>query len=146
MHRCLVLNVANRIASCYPHSSITTDVQKQPGDAVPPKIGRFRPDVYATVSTNLPTTIIAEAKTAGDLDNKHTDSQISAFIHHLERKKSGESGVFILAVSGICADQAKTLLRFVHQIHHVTNTNLIVFDSHDLWELDLKTRSLWHLI
>lgn len=142
-HRDLVISVAQCLTLHYSQISITTDVQQQPGDVVPPIIDGFRPDVYATAQNNFPITVIAEAKTAGDLNNQHTDAQSSAFVDYLERKNNG---VFILAVTGNCADHAKTLMRFRHQIHRVQNTTVMVFDSHDLWRLDKKSGLLWHLI
>ena len=44
----------------------------------PPKLAGFMPDVYAT---DVPTTktLVGEAKTAADLETKHSRAQISAF-------------------------------------------------------------------
>lgn len=142
-HRDLVLAVVAKIASRHPNMSIVSDVQQNPGDAVPPMISGFRPDVYATISAGTSSVIIAEAKTDSDLDNQHTDNQLSAFTSYLESKKNG---CFILSVTGHSADYAKTLLRFLRQTNNITNTDLIVFDSLDLWKLDKSSGVLWHLI
>jgi len=59
----------------------------------PPKIGAYRPDVYAT---DAPTTItiIGEAKTQADLKTDRTRSQIKTFIRYLQLQ---QNGIFILA-------------------------------------------------
>ena len=142
-HRDLVLRVASELESRYPQFSVTTDIQQNPGDPTPPLINGFRPDVYATTKKDLVSVIIAEAKTDGDLDNWHTEDQLSTFINHLEQKGNGS---FILSVTGYKSDHAKTLLRFIRQANQVTDTALIVFDSHDFWKLDLNSGLLWHLI
>jgi hypothetical protein len=48
----------------------------------PPKIGAFRPDLYAT---DAPTTmvIVGEVKTARDLETAHSRDQLLSFLTHL---------------------------------------------------------------
>ena len=48
----------------------------------PPKIGNFRPDIYAA---NAPTTmvIIGEAKTASDLETTHSRKQFFSYLRYL---------------------------------------------------------------
>jgi hypothetical protein len=48
----------------------------------PPIIGGYRPDVFA-IDAPLTTTIIGEAKTAGDLETDHTHKQIADFTRFL---------------------------------------------------------------
>lgn len=142
-HKNLVLQVVTELESRYLQISIVADIQQNPGDPVPPLIDGFRPDVYATMSKDsVLMVVVAEAKTDGDLDNEHTDAQLSAFINYLEQQGNGS---FILAVTGHSADHAKTLLRFMHQTNRVKNTVLAVFDSYDFWELDTNSGLLWHL-
>ena len=86
---------------------------RSPGDEVPPLIGGFRPDVYGR-KTSASSIVIAEAKTDGDLDNKHTHNQIKSFIDYLERR---ENSFFVLSVTGYGANRAKTLLRFMQSRH-----------------------------
>ncbi len=142
-HKNLVVRLVNELESRYPRILIVSDVQQNPGDPVPPVIDGFRPDVYASQPNNFHLTIIAEAKTDGDLDNQHTHNQLLAFINHLERK--GE-GLFVLSVTGRVADKAKTLLRFLCQMNHVSITTLAIFDGCDFWKLPPKSGVIWHLI
>ena len=142
-HRNLIVQVADEIQSCYPKISIITDLQQKPGDAVPPMVSGFRPDVYAVQPGSHPSIIIAEAKTDGDLNKQHTEAQLQTFISYLERVTN--DGLFILAVTGRRADQAKTLLWFMRQINQTVNTTLAVYDSHDLWVLDQESGVTWHL-
>lgn len=140
-HRELVIQVTKALESRYPQISFITDVQQIPGDEVPPLIGRFRPDVYGR-KTSVDSIVIAEAKTDGDLDNKHTHNQIKSFINYLERR---ENGFFTLSVTGYGANRAKTLLRFIRQHMNVMSTDIIVFDSCDFWLLDPTGGAIWHL-
>ena len=143
LHRNLVIQVAEEIRLRYPKIAIITDVQQKPGDPVPPMIGRFRPDVHATQPDTYPSVIIAEAKTDGDLDNRHTEAQLQAFINYLE--DTTNDGLFVLAVTGRRADQAKSLLWFMRRINQTVHTTLAVYDSYDLWVLDQEAGVTWHL-
>lgn len=142
-HRDLVMLVATRIESKYLGSSVVSDRQQIPGDPVPPMIGGFRPDVYATVPlAGSASVIIAEAKTNADIQTGHTERQVLAFIHHLEQKKTGR---FVLATTGWGADRAKTMLRFIRKADQISHTALVIFDGCDFWELDSQTGLIWHL-
>jgi len=142
VHRDLVIQIAKEIKSRYSPTSLVTDIQYSPGDNVPPIIDGFRPDVYATLQAGHTVIIIAEAKTDGDLENVHTDGQLSAFVSYLENKGKG---TFILSVTGCGADRAKTILRFLNRSISVKSTTLGVFDSCDLWILDSLSGVAWRL-
>ena len=140
-HRNLVIQVVNALVSRHPRISILTDLQQNPGDDVTPVIGGFRPDVYARKEP-ANSIVIAEAKTDRDLDNKHANDQIVSFINYLERF---ENGLLVLSVSGCAANRAKTLMRFMHQVTHVTKTRIEIFDGCDFWLLDSTGDISWHL-
>lgn len=57
--------------------------------ALPPLIGRARPDVYAHFALQ-DRAIIGEAKTCRDLESFHTVEQFEAYFEHLSSKASGE--------------------------------------------------------
>ena len=136
-----MIQVTGALESRYPQILFITDVQQIPGDEVPPLIDGFRPDVYGRkISVN--SIVIAEAKTDGDLDNKHTHNQIKSFIDYLERK---ENGFFVLSINSHSANRAKTLLRFIRQGMDVRSTKITVFDGCDFWLLDSTGRKIWHL-
>lgn len=73
----------------------------------PPKVSGFTPDVYAT---DVPTTmtLIGEAKTAADLDTKHSHAQIAAFLQYLAHTPGG---LFVLAVPVSVKPRARWVLR-----------------------------------
>ena len=109
---------------------------------MPPVINGFRPDVYGCASDGSPT-LIAEAKTDGDIDNAHTRNQALAFISHLEEK---EGGLFILSVTGCRADFAKTFMRFILLEIGVVSADIMVFDSLDFWRYVTQDDSFqWRL-
>lgn len=140
-HKRLVLEVAKALESRYPRLSIITDVQKSPGDPIPPLIDGYRPDLYATISVEN-WTIIAEAKTDNDLEKTHTYDQIETFVSYLERKGIG---LFVLSVTGCRADFAKTLMRFTRRRVHANTTNIAIFDGCDFWQLDPIGYTTWRL-
>lgn len=140
-HRTLVLETVKALEIRYPQVSLISDLQTVPGDPVPPVIDGFRPDVYGhTISEGL--TIIAEAKTDGDINNNHTRQQVISLINYLERKKNG---LFILSVTGRRADFAKTLMRFIFLDTEATCTQIMVFDTLDFWRLTVDNGFQWHL-
>ena len=141
-HRTLVETVAVAIVKRHRGIVTTVDLQLSPGDELPPLIDGFRPDVYAK-NSQIGLIVIAEAKTDNDIDNRHTHGQITSFINYLERQKKGS---FILAVTGIGADRAKTLLRFTRRELGVESTMIEVFDCCDFWRLDPSSGVKWHLI
>ena len=140
-HKQLVIRVVGALQSRYPRISIVTDIQQNPGDAVPPIIDGYRPDVYANI-TSANHTLIAEAKTDCDLNNTHTYNQILTFISYLERRRNG---IFVLSVTGCRADRAKTILRFMHQEERVMSTDIAIFDGCDFWCFDQTGSITWRL-
>ena len=129
-HRTLVRTVEEILRVAYPAASILVDIQPQPGTEAPPKLGGFRPDILVRSETQ---TAIAEAKTAGDLDKKHTYDQVRSFVTYLERSPSG---LFVLSVPGSSADRAKTVLRFLRLEIGPSRTRIALFDQCDLWLLE----------
>ena len=140
-HRTLVKGTVDVLSSRFTNISMLVDLQQKPGDEVPPKIGRFRPDVYATRKREH-FIVIAEAKTDGDIDNQHTHDQVISFIKYLNQS---ETSLFILAVTGYGADRARTFLRFIRKELQVVSAEIEVFDGCDFWRLDSKEGVNWHL-
>lgn len=60
----------------------------------PPSIGGYVPDAYVLLD-ELGRVVIGEAKSIGDLENSHTEAQVTAF---LERCARVEGSAFLLAV------------------------------------------------
>lgn len=57
--------------------------------AAPPLLAGYRPDVYA-VAFNSRRVLLGEAKTPGDIDNRHTRSQLAVYFEHLLHEAHGE--------------------------------------------------------
>ena len=140
-HRCLVISMANTLMVNNPNLVILTDLQKHPGDTTTPKIGNYKPDIYA-YAKNRSFHVVAEAKTGDDLDTIHSRAQVGTFLSHLESLNAGR---FILGVSGNAADGAKTMLKFTSYTMGLQKVELKVFDGLDYWRLDYKGGTGWHL-
>ena len=140
-HRELVRKMASNVASRYPHAKIDVDIQKHPGEAVPGPIDGYRPDVYANCRKTC-TTIICEAKTGGDLENRHTDRQFHAFMNHLAREGAG---IFICGVPGEASDLARSVLRFCYLDCALNGLIVELFDGLDYWTLTNAKSGTWHL-
>ena len=144
MHRRLVTATATAIRKRHPMVRILSDFTDSPGDPLPPLIGGFRPDIVALCNAACLLHFIAEAKTDGDINNRHTRNQISAFVNHLETLPSG-TGVFILAVNGEVADTARSVLRFACRPYVSPRLHVKLFDGLDFWTLGPLGTPLWRL-
>lgn len=140
-HRELVIQAADALIIRYPHIRILTDLQKYPGDEVPPTISGYRPDIYANKVSSSPL-IVSEAKTDRDLDNKHTHQQITSFIRYLDLLNDS---LFVLSVSGRAVDHAKTFMRFLFHTTKVKYTRIEIYDGCDFWLLVDGGGISWHL-
>jgi hypothetical protein len=91
----------------------------------PPKISLFIPDVYVpeTMRSGL---IIGEAKTARDLESRHSIEQIEEFIRACQDHKDS---FFVLATPWYATRLAKALLRDVESRTHSQNVTSIVIDQ-----------------
>ena len=133
-HRELVLSTAHAIRQRHPNVLIQTDLQKSPGDPIPPLIGGYRPDIIGRCAPACPDLFIAEAKTDSDLERQHSLNQIDAFVGHLRTLRRGV-GTFILTVDGGIADRARTVLRFTCHQHVSSRLCVHLFDGLDFWGL-----------
>ena len=143
-HHRLVAAAAQAIQLRHPSMHVTTDLLDAPGDLIPPRIGRHRPDIIARCTAFCRQFVIAEAKTDGDIDNLHTRSQISAFVDHLDTITTG-TGIFILAVNGHVAASARTVLRFSCRQRVSSRLHIKLFDGLDFWTLGNLGAPLWRL-
>ena len=105
--------------------AIIHDLPGRIGCDKPPKIGQFRPDVYA-IDAPLTRTIIGEAKTQSDLETNHTATQFRAFMSFLRLQPNP---VFILAVPWQVRVLARTLLLAVQRELHASSVLLVVLDD-----------------
>ena len=143
-HRNLVLMTARAILVRNPNFQVTTDLTSFPGNAIPPMISGYRPDVFARCQTQPTGLIIAEAKTDCDVENAHTRSQIKTFVSYLSARPHGTS-TFILAVSGRVADISRRMLDFTCRDCVSYNLAIQLFDGLDFWNLGPPETPSWRL-
>lgn len=107
------------------HVSTLHDLPGVIGCEKPPKIGNFRPDVYA-IDAPLTRTVVGEAKTVGDLESGHTREQIKAFLRFLRFQSNS---VFILAVPWQINIRARNLLESIQIEAGASMVDTIVIDN-----------------
>jgi hypothetical protein len=95
------------------------------GGEKPPKIGSFRPDVYA-IDAPLSRTIVGEAKTQGDLETDHSRKQLKAFLGFLRLQTNA---VFVLAVPWQAVAQGRALLKSIQEELGASAVEIVVIDN-----------------
>jgi hypothetical protein len=127
-HLELVSRILSHIDKTYVGMSAVATIHDLPGQigcAKPPKIGRFKPDVYA-IDAPLTRTIIGEAKTQVDLESNHSASQFHAFMSFL---RSQPNPVLILAVPWQARVLARTLLVAVQSELAASTVQVVILDD-----------------
>jgi hypothetical protein len=105
--------------------AIFHDLPGRIGCDKPPKIGAFRPDVYAADAPPR-IMVVGEAKVQQDLETEHSKSQIRAFLEFLRTQSSAE---FVLAVPWQVKVRARNILKTVAGEVEATQVNLVVIDD-----------------
>lgn len=77
----------------------------------PPAIGGYNPDVFCRPISGEHV-LIGEAKTARDIENKHSRDQFRAFLVYL---KQCQSGTLVVAVPWHAVGQVMSLIRFLQR-------------------------------
>ena len=127
-HLELVSQILSYIRSNYvglEYVSTLHDLPGQIGYEKPPKIGHFRPDVYA-IDAPLTRTIVREAKTHTDLETPHSRRQFHTFLRFLRFQSNP---VFILAVPWQVNARARTLLHLIQKEVDASIIKLLVIDN-----------------
>jgi hypothetical protein len=91
----------------------------------PPKIGEYRPDIYA-IDAPLTRTIVGEAKTQTDLETDHTRRQFHAFMSFLRLQPKP---VFIVAVPWQAKARGRNLLEKVAKELDASEVEIVVLDE-----------------
>jgi hypothetical protein len=99
-------NISNSDSAVVLVDSPTTAAENRP-----PAIGGYNPDVFCrTIGGEH--VLIGEAKTAGDIENKHSRDQIRAFLVYL---KQCQSGTLVVAVPWRAVGQVMSLIHFLQR-------------------------------
>jgi len=104
---------------------ILADLPENPPSKKPPVINNFIPDVFVPDSSGT-AFIIGEAKTARDVENRHTKSQLEAFLH---RCSLANNSILIMAVPWDLVRCAKSFLQKLKIQNKVYNVEIIVLEK-----------------
>ena len=104
---------------------VLTDTKGLKARPQPPSIEGYVPDVYA-IRSDRPAVVIGEAKTPGDLENSHTEAQLTAF---LKRCAQQERSVFILAVHWPVERLAKSFLSQLQAREGLSHVDVVVLSE-----------------
>lgn len=91
----------------------------------PPKIGRYIPDVFVPNGFKYQL-IIGEAKTAKDLEKKHSIKQIKEFILKCNET---ENSIFILAVPWYIVPLAKSISNEIVRASNAINVKIKILEK-----------------
>jgi len=122
--RCILIYVQENYVGV-DHVAMLHDLPGSIGCDKPPKIGEFRPDVYA-VDAPLTKTIIGEAKTQADLETDHTKNQLRAFMRFLRLQ---DNAVLVLAVPWQAKARGRTILKALAGEIDAPKTRIVVIDE-----------------
>lgn len=114
--------------SSYRAVAVFSDLPPTPRRDKPPRIGGFRPDVFAT---DVPTTIqlVGEAKTPADLEQQHTLLQLAAFLSHLRIR----GGILVIAVPWAMRTVAQRLVQDTAMAVGATGVEFLIIDDISPW-------------
>ena len=127
-HLDLVKRILDHIAHHYHGVSAVAVLHDLPGRigcTKPPRIGAYRPDVYA-IDAPLTQTIVGEAKTQGDLETEHSHKQFAAFLQFLALQNHG---VFILGVPWQAKVRGLGLLKGIGREAGIHAVRIVIVDD-----------------
>lgn len=104
---------------------IWTDSAQNGASQAPIRIESFVPDVYAK-SLSQAKQIIGEAKTPRDLDTKHTEKQLTAFLRYCSRN---EGAFLVLAVPWDHVRYARSLVKYWKSLHQAENVKAVILEK-----------------
>lgn len=129
IHMNLVASVRARIIEHFLNGDsglVLSDSPGQSSENKPPQIYGYVPDVFVPRIGNNVHFIIGEAKTARDLETRHSQVQIAAF---LKRCNEERDSIFILAVPWDKVPSAKSLLKRIIKVNDLRNVNTLVLEK-----------------
>ena len=88
-------------------------------------INNYVTDFYARKKNLSNQVILGEAKTPADLDNRHSEEQISSFLKH---SSLYQDSIFLLAIPWDYAACARNFLRYLKHINRLDNVQSLVVD------------------
>ena len=101
---------------------VFTDTMRSESRPRPPPIEEYVPDAYAVLNEQGKV-VIGEAKSFRDLENSHTEAQVTAF---LRRCGMAEGSAFILAVPWPIERLAKSLLTELQAREGLSHVEIVI--------------------
>ena len=136
-HQGLVLRTARAVrAALCGHALFTCFVDgSAASDGLPPAIGRYRPDVYATTKHIV---VVGEAKPPWDVETRRSEHQLSAFLNYVEQKPCRH---MVLAVHWTSSATAKSILRSIAFDWPAVSSRVHILDGRFMLSLPPKPES-----
>jgi hypothetical protein len=113
----------NLLEGDYEHMLI--DFPDRPAQRKPPKIYGYIPDIYISHSSQY-SLIIGEAKTASDIESRHTIDQINSY---LRRCAQSDRALLVMAVPWFCVGGANSTIRYCKNKTGFTEVKSIVIEK-----------------
>lgn len=107
------------------HGHLLVDSPERSPQQKPPKINGFVPDVYMSNSGEHKL-IIGEAKTANDIESKHTIDQIKAYIQVCAADRMS---MLVLAVPWYCVGTAYSTLNYCKNKTGLSSVNAKIIEK-----------------
>ena len=142
-HSSLVVLLHSYIADNFCDGETTrvfTDSMSSESPTRPPSIGGYVPDAYVALN-EMGRVVIGEAKSLTDLENSHTEAQVTEF---LRRCGMAEGSAFILAVPWPVERLARALLRSLQDRAGMSHVKAVVLSEVALLDTAAKPRRLTH--
>ena len=131
--------IANRFCQGQAARVFTDTMGSEPGTR-PPSIAGYVPDAYVSLN-ELGRIVIGEAKSLKDLENSHTEAQVTAF---LRRCGMAEGSAFILAVPWPVERLARALLTSLQAKEGLSGVDTVVLSEVDGLDTAAKSGRLAH--
>lgn len=104
---------------------VYSDLPSNNASNKPPRIEGFIPDIYAS-ERNREIVIVGEAKTAGDLETRHSTAQFEAFLRHC----SGQvNSLLVIAVPWHMVNCGKSLIRSLKKRTHTEDVRVLFLEK-----------------
>jgi hypothetical protein len=124
----LVSAIVDWVANTYfegdPGSILVDSAVAGPGMR-PPSVYGYVPDVFV-IGGNICGLLIGEAKTCRDLENRHTEAQLGAFLRRCDQEPDS---TFVMAVPWQMERFAKSLLRRLQSKNGVCSGRTVVLEK-----------------
>lgn len=124
-HINLVKAIGNWVKqNCHPNESalMLLDLPGTSAGNHPPSIGGYIPDMYVSSGRM----ILGEAKTAGDIETKHSRQQ---YVEYLKYLNQYQESIFIMAVPWDCVPLTKSLIRRIQKNTGATHVQTVFLEE-----------------